>query len=478
MGSSRTTMHFSNGVPYKCRAESRASWLYLMSCLLLRACALHGLFRFVFFLYLRGPGDALLSVLSVKGEVAGVPVVQPPANSLLHIATAEEQSAPLEDGLDQSEDPSDSVVTGGAQEESGRPGHKDSLPVPQPGLADKRRLSEGGGFLRWWYRVHNLPRIDEAEFPDELIDSQLDEGDTRSLAFLLNPSPELVDFLQLSDDDAKHGLVVKAKKLSVLSPGDALYEGYIHNVLTTRIAGGNDFFLPQFGTYRSTGSNWLLLFLPFVQGSLRTCMREAPRGFNLKAAAAEMLLAVRDLHAAGYVHRDLKISNFLLGHDGHVYLADMESVIPINSTGDFVGTRGYIPPEIEREHDSAWSFGGMRYNEKTDVYSLGKALYKMYEKLSQRRPLENKSELLALIRKMTEPDPHDRISIAEALEEPYFRGVDFELMRTKSGPRPFLTTEERYDLKKEQQTKTDGEVNSTLPEAKVPREDQATAEKK
>lgn len=330
------------------------------------------------------------------------------------------------------------------------------------------------GFIRWWYRLHTLPRIDETSFPDELIDTHADQDDARSLTFITNPSPELVEFLQISDEDAKYGLVVKAKKVSVLSPGDALYEGYIHGVLTSRIPDGRRFFLPQFGIYRSSRRNWLLLFLPLVQGSLRTCMREAPRGFNLKLAAAEMLLAVQALHAAGYVHRDLKISNFLLGHDGHIYLADMESVIPMSSSGDLVGTRGYIPPEVEREDDDDWGFGGVTYNEKTDVYSLGKALNKMYEKLGRRIPTADRNDLLVLIRKMTERNPRYRITIAEALAEPFFKGVDFAALRRKCGPKPFSATEVRNDLKEEKRREAD-EVISWLSGQEVSRPDDASA---
>jgi len=48
---------------------------------------------------------------------------------------------------------------------------------------------------------------------------------------------------------------------------------------------------------------------------------------------AEMVLAVNAVHSLGYVHRDVKPSNFLIDRVGHLKLTDFGSAAKMNKQG-------------------------------------------------------------------------------------------------------------------------------------------------
>lgn len=90
-----------------------------------------------------------------------------------------------------------------------------------------------------------------------------------------------------------------------------------------------------------------LEYLP--SGSVRTLIDrggyDLPRALALLHSAAVGLAAV---HAAGFVHRDVKPSNLLLRDDGRVVLTDFGIALPIGAAPSGAaaeGTRQYMPPE-------------------------------------------------------------------------------------------------------------------------------------
>ena len=88
--------------------------------------------------------------------------------------------------------------------------------------------------------------------------------------------------------------------------------------------------------------------------------------------AAQVGDALDALHAAGYVHRDVKPANVLIAQVGRAYLTDFGlakelSADPgLTDSGRWLGTVGYAPPEQIR---------GEAPDERSDVYALGATLF-------------------------------------------------------------------------------------------------------
>eukprot|EP00455_Lapot_gusevi_P005021 TRINITY_DN1211_c0_g1_i3.p1 TRINITY_DN1211_c0_g1~~TRINITY_DN1211_c0_g1_i3.p1 ORF type:complete len:305 (-),score=75.32 TRINITY_DN1211_c0_g1_i3:136-1020(-) len=77
-----------------------------------------------------------------------------------------------------------------------------------------------------------------------------------------------------------------------------------------------------------------------------------------KFYAAEMLLALEDIHRAGYIYRDLKPENVLLDEFGHLRISDLglaKLYDPAKPIRSFSGTPGYMAPEVMRKQDQDWN---------------------------------------------------------------------------------------------------------------------------
>lgn len=121
--------------------------------------------------------------------------------------------------------------------------------------------------------------------------------------------------------------------------------------------------------------NYVYLAMEYVAGcTLRDVLRE--RGALQPRAALDILdpvlAALGAAHRAGFVHRDMKPENVLIGDDGRVKVADFGLVRAVgsvtNTTGSILGTVSYLAPE-QIEHGTA--------DTRADVYACGVVLYEM-----------------------------------------------------------------------------------------------------
>ncbi|MGV9310942.1 Stk1 family PASTA domain-containing Ser/Thr kinase [Streptomyces sp. NPDC003691] len=120
---------------------------------------------------------------------------------------------------------------------------------------------------------------------------------------------------------------------------------------------------------------YVYLAMEYVAGcTLRDVLRE--RGALRPRAALDILepvlAALGAAHRAGFVHRDVKPENVLIGDDGRVKVADFGLVRSVGSvtstTGGVLGTVSYLAPE-QIEDGTA--------DTRSDVYACGVVLYEM-----------------------------------------------------------------------------------------------------
>jgi serine/threonine protein kinase len=93
-------------------------------------------------------------------------------------------------------------------------------------------------------------------------------------------------------------------------------------------------------------------------------------------------------HDKGVIHRDIKPGNLMLTHRGQVKIADFGIALAtqdiskkLTSTGEFVGTPGYLSPEVCL---------GKVVDQRSDIFSLGIVLFEM---LSGKTPFTDESPL-------------------------------------------------------------------------------------
>jgi serine/threonine-protein kinase len=137
-------------------------------------------------------------------------------------------------------------------------------------------------------------------------------------------------------------------------------------------------------------------------------------------------------HRAGVVHRDLKPSNILVTPSGRAVLVDFgvarsDTTEPLTETGQIIGSADYLSPEQVRGH---------RATSASDVYALGIAAHQCLSAVSPFRRETQAATLLArlnddapdldarvpepmraLVRRMMSPEPVDRPSAADIVEQ-------------------------------------------------------------
>nr|WP_205615274.1 Stk1 family PASTA domain-containing Ser/Thr kinase [Streptomyces harenosi] len=151
---------------------------------------------------------------------------------------------------------------------------------------------------------------------------------------------------------------------------------------------------------QGTDGAYVYLAMEYVSGcTLRDVLRE--RGALQPRAALDILepvlAALGAAHRAGFVHRDMKPENVLIGDDGRVKVADFGLVRAVDTvtdtTGAVLGTVSYLAPE-QIEQGTA--------DPRVDVYACGVVLYEM---LTGARPHAGGTPAQVLYRHLNEDVP-------------------------------------------------------------------------
>lgn len=162
--------------------------------------------------------------------------------------------------------------------------------------------------------------------------------------------------------------------------------------------------------------SYVYLAMEYIAGcTLRDVLRE--RGALPPRAALDILepvlAALGAAHRAGFVHRDMKPENVLIGDDGRVKVADfglVRSVDTVTSTtGAVLGTVAYLAPEQIEQPGAA--------DPRVDVYACGVVLHEM---LTGEKPHDGDSPAIVLYKHLHEdvPPPSAVVpGLAPALDE-------------------------------------------------------------
>jgi serine/threonine protein kinase len=150
---------------------------------------------------------------------------------------------------------------------------------------------------------------------------------------------------------------------------------------------------------------------------------------RVAAIAAQVAAALSSAHAMGIIHRDIKPGNILVGPGDEAKISDFgiargHADVRHTQTGMVIGTPTFFSPELARGEESSFA---------SDVWALGITLYTATEGAPPYQPQTNPLAMLSLIANepvpppkhagplrpvlagMLDPDPSQRVSMAEAL---------------------------------------------------------------
>ncbi|MEV5876536.1 Stk1 family PASTA domain-containing Ser/Thr kinase [Streptomyces sp. NPDC052101] len=209
---------------------------------------------------------------------------------------------------------------------------------------------------------------------------------------------------------------------------------------------------------QGTDGSYVYLAMEYVAGcTLRDVLRE--RGALQPRAALDILepvlAALGAAHRAGFVHRDMKPENVLIGDDGRVKVADFGLVRSVDTqtstTGTVLGTVSYLAPE-QIEQGTA--------DPRVDVYACGVVLYEM---LTGDKPHSGDSPAQVLYKHIHEDVPPPSAQVPEL---PY--ALD-ELVASATARTPGLRPQDAVALlaqvREARHGLSDGQLDTVPPQA-------------
>uniref|UniRef100_A0A5K3F6C2 Protein kinase domain-containing protein n=1 Tax=Mesocestoides corti TaxID=53468 RepID=A0A5K3F6C2_MESCO len=174
--------------------------------------------------------------------------------------------------------------------------------------------------------------------------------------------------------------------------------------------------------------------------------------------SACVVLALEFLHSRNIMYRDLKLENLLLTANGYLKLVDFglckEGMGPHDETSTFCGTPEFLAPEMLNANG---------YTRAADWWSLGVLIYEMllgkcpfsgireedvYDSILRSEakiPINIGWKAGDIIRKFLQKNPTRRLGavpagVAEVKAQPFFSGINFDLLLAQKLQPPFAPT--------------------------------------
>jgi len=236
-------------------------------------------------------------------------------------------------------------------------------------------------------------------------------GRSYRLGAILSPGAGSYGQVWAATDDAGHAVALKFINTEAMSQADPTLQGHWRAHLEREIA-----FLDDLGAEQSRHIVALLdhgqidgqpvLVLERLQANLGHWLAQQRREGappqeldRILDWARQILTGLAVIHRAGFVYRDLKLSNILVGDDGNLLkLADFGSLKRENgdSTRSFIGTPATMAPEqiLPVGHGASGCEYAVDY--RADYYALGLLLFSLITEQPTTEAQRRLGQLLAL----------------------------------------------------------------------------------
>ena len=192
---------------------------------------------------------------------------------------------------------------------------------------------------------------------------------------------ELIDLIGIgSTCKVYKGISKKTNKIYAIKVCNELekyYDSIINELNILRLVKNKSNNIEKFyGVYFSKDENTIWIILEYFEyGNIMSYLTQINYPMNEEIIATiiqNVLFGLLYLHSINIIHRDIKCQNLLLSKEGRVKISDFGISINKNivNCNNRVGTPYWMSPEV---------INRQKYNEKTDIWSVGIICYELVE---------------------------------------------------------------------------------------------------